>query len=182
MIIVFNERAWMTILTHTPWWVFAVLAVLIVTGIQALRPRIVPAWRLLIVPAIFIAWGIAGVSIRASAVPSLALDWFGAVVIGGAIGYAVTRSGAFAFEADGRRVHLPGSPVPLLRNSLIFAARYTLAVAAAFAATSAAHGQLILWDVMVSGFASGYFAGWLARVVRAWRTRAIPRPAPVLRA
>ncbi len=73
----------MTILAHTPWWVFAVLAVLIVTGIQALRPRVIAAWRLLIVPAIFIAWGIASVSIRASAVHSLALDWLAAVVIGG---------------------------------------------------------------------------------------------------
>jgi hypothetical protein len=172
----------MTILAHTPWWVFAVLAVLIVTGIQALRPRVIAAWRLLIVPAIFIAWGIASVSIRASAVHSLGLDWLAAVVIGGAIGYALTRSDAFAFEADGRVVHVPGSPVPLLRNSLIFAARYTLAVAAAFAATAAAHAELITLDVVVSGLASGYFVGWIARAARAWRTRAIHSQARVIRA
>src|SRR4030088_2692514 len=60
------------IVQHTPWWVFAVLALLIATGVQALRPRVVPVWRLLIVPAIFIAWGVLGVTQRSFAAPMLA--------------------------------------------------------------------------------------------------------------
>lgn len=161
----------MTIIQHTPWWVFIVLAVLIVTGVQALRPRVIASWRLLIVPAIFIVWGVAGVVMRSAAAPVLALDWIVAVALGMGLGYATTRLDAFGFEANGRVVHVPGSPLPLARNILIFGARYGLAVAAAFAVSASAHAQLIAWDVAVSGLATGYFLGWLAQAARA-RARA----------
>jgi membrane associated rhomboid family serine protease len=64
--------------------------------------------------------------------------------------------------------------MPLVRNAVIFVARYALAVAAAFAATATAHAQLVAWDVAVSGLATGYFVGWLARFARARRTAEQP--------
>ena len=39
----------LNVLQHTPWWVFAVFALLTWLGAQALRPRDVPVWRLLII-------------------------------------------------------------------------------------------------------------------------------------
>ena len=45
------------VLVHTPVWVWALFAFVIYQGITALRPREVPIWRLLIVPAVFIVWG-----------------------------------------------------------------------------------------------------------------------------
>jgi hypothetical protein len=53
-----REAAVIGILLHTPWWVFVVFALLLALGIQALRPRVVSAWRLLVTPGIFIAWGL----------------------------------------------------------------------------------------------------------------------------
>jgi len=46
------------IVRHTPVWVFAVLAVLVFFGVQALQQRTVPVWRLVIIPAVFIVWGV----------------------------------------------------------------------------------------------------------------------------
>ena len=46
------------ILTHTPPWVFALLALLIWQGCLALRPRSQPLSRLLIVPAVFFLMGL----------------------------------------------------------------------------------------------------------------------------
>ena len=46
------------ILIHTPLWVFALLAYLVWQGIKAMQPRTVPIWRALIVPVVFIVWGI----------------------------------------------------------------------------------------------------------------------------
>ena len=44
----------LNILHSTPWWVFALFALLMWLGFQALRSRTLPLWRLLITPAIFI--------------------------------------------------------------------------------------------------------------------------------
>jgi hypothetical protein len=45
-------------LQNTPWWAFVLLALLVVLGVQALQPRMIAVWRLLIVPATFIVWGV----------------------------------------------------------------------------------------------------------------------------
>ena len=155
----------LAILTHTPWWVFVVLAVLLVTGVQALRPRVVAVWRLFIVPAIFIAWGVLGVVQRSAAVPVLALDWIAAVALGALIGWMTTRLDGLVFDAGAGSVLMPGTAMPLARNLTIFLARYGIAVAAALAATTAIRANIVVWDVAVSGLATGYFAGWLGRFV-----------------
>ncbi len=169
------------ILQRTPVWVWAVLLVLLVTGVQAMRPRVLPVWRLFIVPAVFIAWGIESIVQRALVQPALAFAWLAAAAAGIALGWLTVHLGAFAFEAQGRIVRVPGTPMPLLRNAAIFVARYALAVAAAFTAGSAAHVQVVVLDVAVSGLATGYFLGWLVRFRQARRAGAAPgAAAPVL--
>ena len=159
------------ILQHTPSWVYAVLAALIVTGVQAFRTRILPAWRLLLVPAIFIGWGIISIAARSASNPSLALNWIAAAALGTVLGLATTRLRGYAF-GDGGRVSVPGTPVTLVRTLCIFVVRYGLAVAAAFAADPSARAQLVIADVVVSGLTAGYFLGWTARFATAFRARA----------
>src|ERR1700735_4642833 len=105
----------LAIVQHTPAWVFVVLAALIVTGLQALRARVVPVWRVLIVPAIFIGWGILSVAQRPIAVPALSLVWIAAAAAGSLIGWVTTRLGAYGFE-EGSRVRVPGTSVTLVRT------------------------------------------------------------------
>src|SRR5579863_140752 len=109
----------MNILLHTPWWVFAVFASLLALGLQALRPRVVALWRLLLTPAIFIAWGLVSLALRlAPASPItgalLVLDWLAAAAAGGALAWTTTRPAAMRVEATG--IAVPGSAVPLVRN------------------------------------------------------------------
>ena len=52
------------ILTHTPLWVFVLLAYLVWQGILSLRPRTMPIWRLMIVPAVFIVMGLSRIALR----------------------------------------------------------------------------------------------------------------------
>jgi hypothetical protein len=154
------------IVRHTPLWVFVILAVIVATGVQALRPRVVPIWRLLIVPGVFIVWGVIGIAQRAHIAPALPLEWACAVAIGVAIGWATTRLAGMTYDPARHVVGLPGSPVPLVRSASIFIARYGLAVASAFAATSGEYVTIVTVDVAVSGLATGYFFGWLVRFVR----------------
>lgn len=169
------------ILTHTPWWVFVVLAVLILTGAQALRPRVLALWRLFIVPAIFIAWGVVGALQRSAATPALGADWIAAAILGALLGWTSTRLAGYAFETNGWNVRVPGSPTQLVRNVVIFIARYGVAVAAAFATTPSDRAWIIACDAAVSGLAAGYFLGWIGRVACARRSGAgAPRVAAKL--
>jgi hypothetical protein len=161
----------LAIVQHTPIWVFAILAVLVATGVQALRPRVVPIWRLLIVPGVFIVWGVIGIAQRAHVAPAFPLEWAGAVAIGMAIGWSATRLTGMTYDPARQVVGLPGSPFPLVRSASIFIARYGLAVAAAFAAARSEYATIVRIDVAVSGLATGYFLGWLVRFVRFIRTR-----------
>jgi hypothetical protein len=67
------------ILTHTPPWVFALLAYLVWQGIRARRPRTTTIWRALIVPAVFIIWGISRIGLRQDSIWPLAA-WIAAAM------------------------------------------------------------------------------------------------------
>lgn len=158
------------ILTHTPWWVFLLFALLAWLGVQSLRPRTVPLRRVFITPAIFIAWGLVGLVPAARTAPAIMPVWGLAAAAGGALAFFSLRLEGLRADRGRSVVHLPGSAVPLIRNLLIFAAKYGLAVA--MARLPEMRGQLVAWDMGVSGIAFGYFLGWTARFLLSWRRAA----------
>lgn len=162
------------ILAHTPRWVFLVFALLLVLGIQALRPRRVAPARVFATPAVFIAWGLVNLVLTTRATSLAPLAWTVTAAGGFALAYASLPMAGIGAEPDGR-VRLPGSIAPLARNMLIFAAKYGLAVA--MARHPEAQGRLQLWDIAVSGASAGYFIGWTLRFLIAWRRLAAPLPA-----
>jgi hypothetical protein len=162
------------ILRNTPLWVFALFALLAWLGIQALRPRTVPLWRLLATPVIFIGWGVVSLALRSS--PILIADWLVAALIGAGIAWTTVRLDTA--RIDGGHVTMPGSVLPLIRNLLIFSAKYAIGVAIAMAPGASA--DLAIWDIAISGLSAGYFAGWLTRLALAYRGmtgRKLPAPA-----
>lgn len=147
------------ILLHTPSWVFGLFALLSWLGLQAMRARSLPIWRLLVTPAIFIGWGAA--SLVAQASPILIADWLFAAATGAAIAWSTSRLHGVTIDRTNHLVSLPGSAVPLVRNLLIFLAKYALGVTAVI--IPASHPQLAFWDIAISGVSAGYFLGWLIR-------------------
>lgn len=96
----------LAIVRHTPLWVFALLAFLIWLGAQALRPRAVPLWRLVLVPAAFIVWGVVSLLQRATAAPLLGVDGLVTAAIGVSglsAGYVVGWLIRFALKYRGER-------------------------------------------------------------------------------
>jgi len=160
----------LAIVQNTPVWVFAIFGLLVWLGAQALRTRTLPLWRLLITPAVFIGWGIVSLALRSAAAPILVADWAIAAVIGAAIGWTTT-TGFNRVQIDRARglVSLPGSTLPLIRNLLIFSAKYGLGAAAAIAPRLQA--DLAVWDIAVSGASAGYFLAWLTRLAFAYRRK-----------
>ena len=166
----------LAIIQQTPPWVFALLALLVFLGVQALRPRDVPIWRLLLVPAAFIVWGVLSLMAKAAVSPLLGADWLVTAAIGAAIGWWTTRLESVRIDYAGNRVRVPGSPIPLVRNLSIFLAKYCLT--AAMAVAPALQGTLSPWDIAVSGLSAGYFIGWLIRFARQYRAGRQPHVLP----
>jgi hypothetical protein len=162
----------LNVLQHTPWWVFALFALLTWLGVQALRPRDVPVWRLLITPAIFILWGVASLVMQSTSAPILVADWSAAAVVGAALAWTTSRLERIKIDRVQQRVSLPGSASTLIRNLLIFSAKYGLGAAAAMMPVW--RSDLALWDIAVSGASAGYFLGWLARLALAYRQASGP--------
>ncbi len=155
------------ILVHTPWWAWALCALLVARGVPALRTRSVPVARVLIVPAVFMAWGIASLAMRSTGSPGLAVTWFACAVAGLAIGWQTTTLKGVLIDRAAGRVTLPGSAVPLVRNLTIFLVKYALGVAMVLA--PAWRGDLALLSIGVSGLSAGYFAAWVLRLTLRYR-------------
>jgi hypothetical protein len=153
------------ILSGSPWWVYGLLALLVWLGLQAARPRTVSLSRVLIAPAVFIAWGIVSLMLRADF--SDALVWLGTAACGAAFAGLVTRIDGVVADRRVGLVRVPGSILPLLRFLAIFIAKYALAVAASIRPDL--RDLLAPWDIGVSGLAAGYFVGWLLAFLRAYR-------------
>jgi hypothetical protein len=156
----------LTILSRTPWWAYALLIVLIIFGVQALRDRSLPIWRLLIIPAVFIGWGLLSLAQR-GATPGPIAVWAICAAVGVALGFATARN---QFQiTPGGAVAIKGSIVPLIRNLVIFAVKYVLT--AAVMIRPALRDTLAPYDIAVSGLAAGYFLGWLIRLAQAFSAR-----------
>src|ERR1700745_2987642 len=119
--------AWQ-ILTHTPLWAFALLAFLVWQGIKAMRPRTVTVWRSLIVPAVFIVWGLSRLLSRQDFAGPL-VAWLGAALVLLVVGLLTARP--LELDHTTGEIKRPGSVVPLIRNVTVFALQYTVAVIAA---------------------------------------------------
>lgn len=145
------------ILGHTPFWVYILFAYLMWMGLRRLEPRVTPITRVVILPVVFIVWGVSGLANRPFGSETIALLWLAGAVLGGLLGYT-TGPKILAVDRSRRLVHLPGSWAPLTRNLLIFGSHYGLNVAAAI--VPALSTTLLRWDIAVSGASAGYFIGW----------------------
>ena len=156
------------VLTHTPPWVFALLAYLVWQGIKAMQSRTMPIWRALIVPAVFIVWGVSriGLGHQDSVWPLIA--WIAAALALMPVGLLSPRS--FEVDHTSGEIIRPGSVFPLIRNMIVYALQYTVALMAAIdpdgRTAAAVTGRAI------SGATAGYFVGWTIALLRQyWRKR-----------
>src|SRR6476660_3833450 len=165
------------ILTHTPPWVFALLAYLVWQGIRARRPQTTTIWRALIVPAVFIIWGISRIGLRQDSIWPLA-SWIAAAMALLPLGVLTPRP--FELDHGTGQITRPGSVFPLIRNLVVFSLQYTVAVISAVAVSDRILATIV--GRAISGATAGYFIGSTIALLRAyWRKRQVdlttsPRP------
>jgi hypothetical protein len=158
------------ILTHTPPWVFALLAYLVWQGLKALQPRTTSIWRALIVPAVFIIWGVSRIGLGHQDSLSPLVAWIIAALALLPIGVLTPRP--FEVNHASGQIIRPGSVFPLIRNLAVFGLQYTVAVIAAVdpdGGTAAA-----ITGRAISGATAGYFIGSTIGLLREYfRKRAM---------
>lgn len=151
------------ILSYTPLWVWALLALLVWLGSLGLKRRRMALRRVAIVPAVFFLWGLSGLAARPFDVGTIAALWLGGLILGMALGLS-TAPCLLSVDRARREVDLPASGWPLARNVIIFFAHYALTVAATILTVHKA--VLLQADIAVSGASAGYFIGWAAALLR----------------
>jgi hypothetical protein len=160
------QFAWQTLI-HTPLWVFPLFAYLVWQGIKAMRPRTATVGRSLIVPIVFMVWGMARLLARHDDAWPL-LSWFAAALAMLPIGLLTTKP--FELDHSTGKITRPGSVVPLIRNVTVFALQYTVAVIAAVDPDGRTTATLV--GRAVSGATTGYFLGrTIATLRQYWKQR-----------
>lgn len=167
------------ILSHTPLWVWALLAGLLVLGYAQTRARQASLARTLAVPLAMGALSLYGtVSALGASAPVLA-GWLLTTALSAAL---MARSPAAAgthYDATRRVIAQPGSWVPLLLILGIFCTKYSVGVGLALHPGLPHALAYALPIAMLYGLYTGLFAGRTLRLLRLVRA-AHGSPAPVL--
>ena len=150
------------ILIHTPIWVFPLFAYLVWLGIQAMRPRTTTIQRSLVVPAIFIIWGLSSLVSQSQNTVLPLVAWLAAALVLGASGFLLAKP--FELDHTTGEIKRPGSVMPLVRNLTIFALQYTVRVIMAIDPDARLTATVV--GRAVGGGMTGYFLGRTVALLR----------------
>ena len=122
-----NEISALDIVTHTPPWVWPLLAYTLYSGWSMTRDRTVASWRVFIMPAIVAAFAVVNLVTGGKTAAELA-GFAAGTVLGALAGLAIPRAHP-ARWLDNGRLALVGDWLPLFLLIGIFSVKYAQGVA-----------------------------------------------------
>lgn len=147
------------IVTHTPLWVWALLAALLVLGLWQRRTREVSPRSLLMLPLAMLVLGLVSSGRGFVAQPLSALAWAAAFAAGIAFGLRVPAPRGTVWLARENRLRLTGSWWPLAVIVAIFSLRYGVSVAQALHPAWQTDVQVLAVVALLYGLLGGSFMG-----------------------
>jgi hypothetical protein len=162
------------IVSHTPVYVWAILAFLVVRGVAASRSRVVSYRSLFILPAVMLALGLSGIAWRAGGSALLAATWLAAMAAGAALAWRMSGGQVAAVDRTARTVRLRGSWTPLALMMTVFLGKYAVAAALGMQPALAHNTGFAVASCALFGLCNGLFNGRLLRCVAAYRGEAAP--------
>ena len=156
------------ILTHTPLYVWAILAVLAYRGVIAMRDRETNIKLLIVIPIVMLALSLQDVMTKfgVHALPFIAWNIGAAAMM--LLVFNVGRARIEPGSAPGR-VRVRGSAIPFAMMMAIFVTKYVLAVALVIRPQLRTDALVSAGVCMLLGTLCGYFLGRLARDVMTFR-------------
>lgn len=153
------------IVSHTPVWVWPLLAALIALGAAQARPRRAALARVALLPAAMLAWSLAGVAAAFGSAPAL-LAWAAAV---SAAAFATAAQGVAPgtrWSAVERSFALPGSWLPLALILALFGIKFASGVMLALHPALRADAAFASAMSFAYGGFAGVFAGRALALLR----------------
>ena len=161
------------IVTNTPLWVWPLMVLIVGLGVLGLRPRVMPLWRLAILPIVGLALSFVGIA-QAVQTGLVAAGWGLALLAGLPLGQALGRRRAVRLLDDGR-LEISGGWFMLGFGLSIFVVRYALGVLFAMLPALKAEPLWMLLSGGIGGVVAGIGIGWLVgvrlRTPRPWIRR-----------
>lgn len=177
-----GNRMIFQILAHTPLWVWALLAALIVLGLSQAKARTASLARVTFMPVAMTGlsvWGTVSAFGSSPMFGYVMLAWmFGAAVMLAVVAPMDAQAGT-EYDSESRSFALPGSWAPMLLILGIFLTKYGVGITLAMQPGMARDGLFTLAVGGLYGLFSGIFAG---RAARLWRLafQAMPLGRPIL--
>ncbi|QTF08899.1 hypothetical protein HC231_14040 [Brenneria izadpanahii] len=159
---------YLIIIRHTPSWVWILLAYLIYAGIKARQPRQQSLRRLLVLPIIFLCWGLSSILHNLTMTEVAVAGFVLALIIGLALGWMLGKN-AGVYRADIQCFERAGSSVPLVLMLLTFCLRFYFSVQLAWFPALADSAVFCALSGAVGGITGGIFSGIALRLLNQMR-------------
>ena len=147
------------ILAHIPLFVWGILAAIVAMGVRMSRPMTMSTKRVVILPLVWLAFGIWGVNSASGLLSVAGLAWAAGIASGVAVIRAIGWPGQVSFDAAADRFQVRGSWVPLGLMLSIFVLKAYAAMTLAMHAGVAHQMGFIAGTSIAFGFLSGCFLG-----------------------
>jgi hypothetical protein len=158
---------------HTPPAMLLVIALVVWRGYRFTRARVRPIRTYLLLPVIFIIWGVLHIVLAAQLLhvpltaPIPILGFIAALLIGAPLGWFSINETGFAIDHQRKLAFLPGSWVPILRYLLVFVINDVVSTATRLHLLPVT--TLSLLSFAVSGLMIGYFGVWIGRFLNLYQ-------------
>lgn len=154
------------ILAHTPYWVFALFALLVWLGAKQLTASSVGLGRVTVMPILMTGLSVYGVISVFGDAPAALVGWAVAALVLVALVLQRALPTRTRYDAATRRFHLAGSAVPLTLMMGIFFTKYVVGTMLAMHPEMRHGATFALAVPTLYGVFSGIFTG---RAIRLWK-------------
>ncbi len=162
------------IISHTPTYVWAILAFLIFRGVLACSDREVSLRSLFIIPAVMLYLSLQSLAAKFDLNAMTAGLWLAGMAAGATLAWTLIDGSRIQVNRAAGTLLQRGSVVPLVLMLAIFVTKYTIAVLGAVQPELSHSAGFIAAVCALSGLFNGVFLGRLARYLAAWQRQAAP--------
>lgn len=146
---------------HTPWWVYVLLGYLIAVGVKASKVRIIPFWKVFVLPTIFLFMSIQTLATMETIDYLNTSSWIAAMLVGSLLGWWQVKCLDIKIDKKHSLIQIPGSWDTLLLILIIFIAKYYFGYEQATNPVLAVQLNFKVSMLVLSGVCTGLFLGRL---------------------
>lgn len=161
-------QIWQTVI-HTPWWVYIVLGYLIAVGLKASKVRIIPLWKIFVLPIIFLSMSAQTLADMETIEYLNMVSWLAAMLAGSLIGWWQVKRLDIKIDKRHSLIQIPGSWDTLIVVLIIFIAKYYFGYEKAINPVFTTQLEFKVGMLLLAGVCTGLFLGRLFSYLRLYK-------------